>query len=151
MYHIAYILFAMLVTLSQSARSAEEYLPHHITVTTGYSWHGDEESVYTGVDYIYSFRNNVTLAAFVEDVRGDFDLQAVGLLVGKKWHNGFQISIGPGVEYKIEKDKYLMLLRATAAYQWHFGSWSAGPVVSYDTIEDASNTTYVGVGVGYGF
>jgi hypothetical protein len=137
--------------LTSAAMSGEAHHPHHIAAGTGYSWHGDKESIYTGVDYVYSFTNGFTIGAFLEDVRGDFDLQAVGILFGKKWSNGLKLSVGPGVEYKIEKDEKLLLLRATAAYDWHIGNWTVGPILSYDTIEDVSNTTYLGLTVGYGF
>ena len=142
----------LLLVISQAGYAAENnHHPHHVAVASGYSWHGNEESVYTGVDYIYGFQNGFTVGAFLEDVRGDYDLQAVGVLFGKTWANGFSVSAGPGVEYKIKKDKYLLLLRTTAAYNWHFANWSIGPILSFDAIEDASNTTYLGIAVGYGF
>jgi hypothetical protein len=142
----------LVLLISQSVYAADnDHHPHHVAVATGYSWHGDEESVYTGVDYLYGFANGFTVGAFLEDVRGDYDLQAVGVLFGKQWENGFSLSAGPGVEYKIKKDQHLLLLRTTLAYNWHFSNWSVGPILSYDTIEDASNTTYFGIALGYGF
>jgi hypothetical protein len=146
------LLLLLLLVASRAGYAAERsHHPHHVAAATGYSWHGNEESVYAGVDYVYSFQNGFTVGAFIEDVRGDFDLQAVGVLFGKKWSNGFSLSAGPGVEYKIKKDKHLFLVRATAAYNWHFSNWSIGPIFSYDAIEDASNATYLGIAVGYGF
>ena len=34
---------------------------------------------------------------------------------------------------------------------WHVGGLSIGPVVSYDLIEDESDSAYVGIAVGVGF
>jgi len=145
-------LIGLLLELSAvAAIAADDHHPHHAAVATGAAWHGNESSSFIGVDYVYSFSSGITAGAFYEEVRGDFDLQAWGVLVGTSFDNGFKISAGPGAEYKLKKKKTLLLFRTTAGYDWHFGSWSLGPVVSYDLIEDESNTLYLGVAVGYGF
>ncbi len=137
--------------LSPSVMSADEHYSHHVAVVTGWSWHGNEEAVYLGADYVYNFANRVTLGAFIEGVSGDYELQAVGIMLGRTFANGFKFSVGPGVEYKVKKDQTLGLFRATLAYDWHIGRWSVGPTVSHDWIEDASDTTYAGLAVGYSF
>ena len=147
-----YLLPMCLLLVANFVQAAgDAHHPHHVALVGGYSWHGNEESVYVGADYVYSFPSGLTLGGFIEDVRGDFDLQAVGVMVGKQFQSGFKISAGPGVEYKIKKDKYLGLVRAMVGYDWKFGSFTVGPALSYDWIEDASNTTYLGLQFGYGF
>ena len=125
--------------------------PHHVAVSTGGAWHGNEASTYLGVDYVYTFQNGWSAGVFVEQVRGDFDLAAYGIAVGKFLDNGWKFGTGPGVETKLKNDKTLFLWHFTAGYDWHFGNWSVGPIASFDYIEDASNTTYFGISVGYGF
>ena len=135
-----------------SAHSAEDdHHPHHVAVAGGAAWHDDKNSAYLGADYVYSFQSGYTAGAFYEEVSGDFDLQAWGVLFGKNFSNGLKFSAGPGAEYKLKKKKTLRLVRTMAGYDWHFGNWSVGPVVSYDFIEDESNTVYMGVAVRFGF
>ena len=125
--------------------------PHHVAAATGAAWHDDKSSAYLGLDYVYNFESGFTAGVFYEEVSGDFDLQAWGALFGRTFSNGFKFSAGPGAEYKLKKKETLLLFRTTAGYDWHFGSWSVGPAIAYDFIEDESNTLYVGVAVGYGF
>lgn len=125
--------------------------PHHLAMATGAAWHGSESSAYLGFDYAYTFSNGLAAAVFVEQVRGDFDLAAYGFAVGKFFDNGWKVSTGPGVETKLKNNKTLFLWHFNVGYDWHFGNWSVGPIASFDYIEDASNTTYLGVSVGYGF
>ena len=125
--------------------------PHHVAVATGGAWHGSETSAFLGLDYAYTFENGYSAAIFIEQVRGDFDLAAYGLSFGKFFDNGFKFGTGPGFETKLKNDKTLFLWHVTVGYDWHFGSWSIGPVASYDFIEDASNTQYLGISIGYGF
>ena len=57
---------------------------------------------------------------------------------------------GPGVETKLKDDKNLLLFRTKVGFDWHHNSFSYGPFVSYDLIEDATDTLYLGFAVGYG-
>ena len=124
---------------------------HHIGVAGGATFHGSESAAYLGFDYVYTFDNGYAAAVFVEQVRGDFDLAAYGLSFGKFFSNGWKVATGPGIETKLKEEKNLFLWHFTAGYDWRFGRWTVGPVASYDYIEDASNTAYFGLGVGYGF
>lgn len=124
---------------------------HHVAVATGAAWHGHESSAYLGFDYAYTFDNGYSAAIFVEQVSGDFDLAAYGLSFGKFFDNGWKLATGPGFETKLKDDKTLFLWHVTIGYEWRFDNWSVGPVASFDYIEDASNTTYLGVSIGYGF
>lgn len=141
----------MIVLPTAGALAAEGAHPHHVAVAFGASRHDGKNSEFWGVDYSYTFQNNVYLLGFYEQVRGDFNISAVGVQVGKKFGHGFKIAIGPGVENKLKKNKNLALIRTTVGYDWHKGNWSFGPALSYDLIEDASNTAYVGFAVGFGF
>jgi len=125
--------------------------PHHVAVVVGAARHNGKNSVAWGADYAYTFDNNVFLQGFYEQVRGEFNISAFGVLIGKHFGHGWQAGIGPGVETKLKSGKNLAMLRMTIAYDWHFGNWSIGPGLTYDVIEDASDTVYLGVGVGYGF
>ena len=125
--------------------------PHHVAVAAGAAWHGSESSAYLGIDYAYTFKNGISAAVFVEQVRGDFDLAAYGFAVGRFFENGWKVSTGPGVETKLKNNKTLFLWHFNVGYDWRFGNWSVGPIASFDYIEDASNTTYLGISLGYGF
>lgn len=125
--------------------------PHHVAVATGAAWHGSKASTYLGIDYAYTFSNGWSAVVFAEQVRGDFDVAAYGLAIGRVFESGWKVSTGPGIETKLKDDKNLFLWHINVGYDWHFGSWSLGPIASFDSIEDASNTVYLGVSLGYGF
>jgi len=142
---------AFLLGFSPLARSAGDEHPHHISVATGGAKHHGETSLYLGVDYVYRFKNDYAAGVFFENVSGDFDLRAYGLIFGKYFANGFKLAAGPGVEKKIKNNKNLFLFHITGGYDWHAGRWSYGPIATIDFIEDNSQTYYLGFGVGYGF
>lgn len=125
--------------------------PHHVSVVAGAARHNGKNSFAWGADYSYTFSNDVYVEAFYEQVRGDFNISAFGALVGKKFGHGWQAGIGAGVETKLKSGENLALIRTTIGYNWHFGNWSFGPGLTYDIIEDASDTVYLGVAFGYGF
>ena len=125
--------------------------PHHLAGTLGAGHHNGKNSEFWGADYAYTFSNDVYLAGFYEQVRGEFNIGAWGVQVGQRFDNGWRVAIGPGVETKLKTGKNLLLVRATVGYDWHRGNWSYGPILSYDAIEDVSNTVYLGLAVGYGF
>lgn len=125
--------------------------PHHVAAAVGVARHGSKNSGFWGVDYAYTFSNQVYLLGFYEQVRGDFNISAFGAQVGKRFGHGWKAAIGPGVETKLKSGKNLALLRMTLGYDWHSGNWSFGPVLNFDVIEDASDTLYLGIAVGYGF
>jgi hypothetical protein len=143
--------FAATLMAPAVARGQEDHRPHHIAVATGYAQHSGKGSGYLGIDYVYTFQSNFTLGAFFEDVRGGFDVQAFGVDFGKKFSSGAKFSLGPGVETKLKSGENLWLFRTKVGYDWNRDRWSFGPTVSYDFIEDASNTWYLGVAVGYEF
>lgn len=125
--------------------------PHHVAVGAGAARHNGKNAFAWGADYSYTFDNKVFLGGFYEQVRGDFNINAFGALVGKKFGHGWQAGIGAGVETKLKSGKNLALIRTQIGYDWHFGNWSFGPGLTYDIIEDASDTVYLGVAFGYGF
>ena len=73
------------------------------------------------------------------------------MAIGRFFDNGFKLSTGPGFETKLKNDKTLFLWHFTAGYDWHFDNRAVGPIASFDYIEDASNTVYLGVSVGRRF
>ena len=149
--HVALLCVAWACIAVAPAAAEEGAHPHHIAISTGIGSHGSKTSGYLGLDYAYTFGNGISAAVFVEQVRGDFDLNAYGLAVGKSFSNGWKMSTGPGVETKLKNNKKLFLWHFDVGYDWHFGNWSVGPIASFDFIDDASNTTYLGVSIGYGF
>ena len=148
------VLLTLLVGASYAPRAfaAEDSShPHHVAVVAGAARHNGKNSFAWGADYSYTFDNKVFLQGFYEQVRGEFNISAFGALVGKKFGHGWQAGIGPGVETKLKSGKNLALIRTTIGYDWHFGNWSFGPGLTFDIIEDASDTVYLGVAFGYGF
>ena len=145
----ALTLIAMLPSLAQSAEDGHH--SHHLAASVTLARHGGKTSSGIGVDYAYVFESGFAIAGYFEDVRGDFDVQAYGLAFGRFFDNGFKASTGPGIETKLKSNKNLFLWHLTAGYDWHSGNWSYGPIVTYDFISDASNTVYLGFGIGYGF
>lgn len=148
-----YLCAALLAALypGVNARAAEGAHPHHIAGVVGVARHKSKNSEFWGVDYAYTFENELSVFVFYEQVRGEFDINAFGVQVGTHFGGGFKAAIGPGIETKLQKDKNLLLLRLTFGYDWHFDNWSIGPVATYDFIEDESDTVYLGLSVGYGF
>ena len=125
--------------------------PHHVAGAVGLARHNGKNSEFWGVDYSYTFTNQVYLLGFYEQVRGEFNISAFGLQVGKHFGGGWKAGLGAGIETKLKSGKNLALIRTTVGYDWHFGNWSIGPAVTYDLIEDVSDTVYVGFAFGYGF
>ena len=136
---------------TQILANEEVHQPHHLALAGGVGWHDSEDSAFLGIDYFYAVSNSWGLGAFYEEVNGDFDLQAWGVLAKASWGHGFSFAFGPGYEYKLAKDKTLFLFRLQGGYSWHFGSWSVGPVITADLIEDGNSTYYAGFTVGYGW
>ncbi len=133
------------------AHSADEHHPHHVGVTGGIAGHDSKASGFIGLEYSYRFKNDWAALVFTEQVRGDFDVDLFGIGAIKHFANGFKIAAGPGVERKIKKNKTLFLIHVGVGYDWHSGSWSYGPVVAIDFIEDSNQVYYAGFGFGYGF
>ena len=125
--------------------------PHHLAVGGGLARHNGENSEFWGVDYSYTFANDVYVLGFYEQVRGDFNISAAGVQVGKHFGNGWKAALGPGVETKLKSGKELLLLRATIGYDWHHKGMSFGPMFTYDVIEDLSDAAYFGFSFGFGF
>ena len=148
------VLAALIVTgwIAPSALAGDDGShPHHVAAAVGIARHNGKNSEFWGVDYAYTFSNKVYLLGFYEQVRGEFNISAFGVQVGKHFGGGWKAAVGPGVETKLKSGKNLALLRTTVGYDWHSGSWSYGPVLNFDIIEDASDTIYLGFAVGYGF
>lgn len=145
-------LFAvLLMNLMAPVHAADEHHPHHLAVGAGGARHNSKNSAFVGLDYAYRFENDYGVLVFAEQVRGDFDINAFGIGLVKFFPSGWKVAVGPGVETKLKNDKNLFLVHVSAGYDWHKGSWSFGPFASYDFIEDASNSVYLGFSVGYGF
>ena len=141
---------ASLLFISTLLHADEEaHQPHHLAVAGGVGWYESKSSAFLGIDYFYAVSNSWALGAFYEEVNGDFDLQAWGVLAKASWGHGFSFAFGPGYEYKLAKDKTLFLFRLQAGYSWHAGSWSVGPVITADLIENGNSTYYAGFTVGY--
>ena len=125
--------------------------PNHMAVATGAARYKNDWSAYIGIDYIRSRPDGWGVGGFYEEVDGDFDLQVIGLLFSKNFHNGWKFNFGPGLERKIKKDKYLAVFRSQVGYDWHSGQWSWGPQLTLDLIEDGNSTWYAGISLGYGW
>ena len=78
--------------------------PHHIAIAGGAARHNDENSGYLGVDYTYRFKNDYLVGAFAEEVSGDFNIRAFGLIFGRYFGDGWKVGTGPGVETKLKNN-----------------------------------------------
>jgi len=145
------LLAASAPAAGQSPATNPDHSRHHVAAGYGYARHGSRDSDYLALDYTYLFPSSFTLGAYFEDVRGAFDTQAFGVSFGKRYANGLRFSLGPGVETKLKERYTLLLFRAKAGFDWHRDRWSFGPSVSYDAIEDVTDTWYAGIDVGYSF
>jgi hypothetical protein len=148
------LIFNLLMTallFSQVCTAEEEHHRHHVALAGGIAWHDSKNSGFLGVDYVYRFKGPWTAGVFYEEVSGDFDVRALGLIIGRQFDSGWKIAAGPGLEYKINKDKTLKLFRVTTGYDWTNGNWTMGPIATADLIEGGEHTYYVGLAVGYGF
>ena len=133
---VALLILLVVAFLGAPAIAAEDgHHPHHVAVAVGYGAQSSKNSTFVGLDYAYNFENGNYVGLFYEMARGDFDIDAFGVLFGRKWGDGWKASIGPAIETKLKKDKDLLLVRGQVAYEWHSGDWSWGPVASYDVIE----------------
>ena len=140
-----------LASVAASAAEEEAHHKHHVAAGGGMTWHHDHNSAYLGFDYVYRFDSNFAVGAFYEEVSGDFDLRAYGLIFGKYFANGWKVGVGPGVENKITHDKTLLLFHVSTGFDWHHGNWTFGPTATIDFIEDSSSSYYLGFSVGRGF
>jgi len=145
------LLAAAAPAAGQSPAASRNHSAHHVAMGYGYARHGSKDSDYVALDYTYTFPSTFTLGGYFEDVRGAFDTQAFGISFGKKYASGLRFSVGPGIETKLKDNSNLLLFRGKAGFDWHRDRWSFGPSVSYDAIEDTTNTWYAGIEVGYSF
>ncbi len=128
---LALVLGILPVWIADTSIASEDgHHPHHIAISGGAAWHNDESSAFLGVDYAYRFTNDYLVGAFAEEVRGDFDIGAFGLILGRYFGDGWKVGTGPGVETKLKNNKNLFLWHESGGYDWHHGNWSFGPVVS---------------------
>ena len=147
------ICLCLALTAPGNSLAAEdgEHHSNHLAFGGGYAENNNKGSGYYGLDYINYRPDGWGVGGFYEEVDGDFDLQVIGLLFSRKWDSGWKFNFGPGIERKLEKDKYLALLRLQTGYDWHSGHWSWGPAATLDLIEDGNSTWYLGFVVGYGW
>ena len=66
----------------------EVHQTHHLALAGGVGWHKSEDSAFLGIDYFYTVSNSWGLGAFYEEVNGDFNLQAWGVLAKVSWGHG---------------------------------------------------------------
>lgn len=145
------LLITALLCVRVYAADEEEHHRHHVAIAGGAAWHDGHNSGYLGVDYVYRFNGPWAAGVFYEEVSGDFDVRAWGLIIGRYFESGWKIGVGPGAEYKIKKDKTLALFHISTGYDWRKGNWTMGPVATVDFIEGGEHTYYLGLAVGYGF
>ena len=128
---------------------------HHVTVTLGYAAERkrdkDEEAGAIGLDYAYRFTEQWGAGAFVEAL-GDDVVRDVSLGVLAGWHPapGLFLVTGPGIEFAETKNEWLW--RFGAGYDFHLqNGWTAGPRLTYDTIEGGKRTTILSLALGKEF
>ncbi len=94
----ALLTLALVPFLGTSALAEDGHHPHHVAVALGTGWQSSGNSTFAGLDYAYNFENGNYVGLFYEAARGDFDIDALGVLFGRNWGNGWKASIGPAIE-----------------------------------------------------
>jgi hypothetical protein len=152
LFRIGMFTFALFSSALYAEEANEEHShSHHVAAATGIAWHDDHSSAYLGVDYLYRLNGQWAVGGFYEEVSGDFNLRAWGLIFNRYFGHGWRVGFGPGAELKLKNNQTLGLLHFSAGYDWHRGSWSFGPNARLDLIEGGKHTYYLGVLLGYGF
>ena len=117
--------------------------PHHVAVVAGAARHNGKNSATWRAGYSYTFDNRVFLQGFYEHVRGEFNISAFGVLVGKKFAHGWQAGIGAGVEAKLMSSESFSLPTTRLAHgiadpnntigtmKFKSGNVSTGPSLGY--------------------
>jgi hypothetical protein len=146
---IACTLVSLVAGVAHASEQVEH--PHHLAFGVGLARHIGDNSEFWGIDYSYTFGNELYVLGFYEQVRGDFNVSAAGVQLGKHFGTGWKIAVGPGVETKLKSGKELLLFRSTIGYEWHHERVSFGPTITYDAIEDLSDVVYAGFSFGLGF
>ena len=126
---------------------------HHLAVAGGVAYKAEKpkSAWFLGLDYEYRLNPTLGLGAYYEETLGDFDLQALGVMLFVHPTDGLKLGVGAAVERKFGENKRKALIRLKAAYDFHAGSVTWGPMAAWDLIEDQSNVVYVGIGIGFGF
>ncbi len=148
----AVAVLASLLLLPTPAAAADDH-HHHVSVVGGGAFKAEKpkSSFFLGAEYEYKFNSKVGLAAYYEETLGDFDLQAFGVMFLIHPTDSLKLGAGAAVERKFGERKNKALIRLQAAYDFHIGNTTLGPMFAWDLIEDQSNVVYVGFGLGYGF
>lgn len=132
------MVLAIVFMITPSFAADGSHHKHHVAVVGGLARNNDTFIV--SADHV-----------FYEEVSGDFDIRAWGLIIGRYFDSGWKIGAGPGAEYKFKKNKTLALFHVSGGYDWHLRNWSIGPVATLDFIEGGEQTYYLGMSIGYGF
>ena len=133
-----FLVLAIVFMITPSFAADGSHHKHHVAVVGGLARNNDTFIV--SADHV-----------FYEEVSGDFDIRAWGLIIGRYFDSGWKIGAGPGAEYKFKKNKTLALFHVSGGYDWHLRNWSIGPVATLDFIEGGEQTYYLGMSIGYGF
>ena len=76
---VAVLLAAGGTAATPNAVAAEDgHHPHHVAAAVGAASHGGKISAAAGLDYAYIFESRFAVGVYFEEVRGDFDIQAIG-------------------------------------------------------------------------
>ena len=129
----------------------EHHYKNHFGFSAGPAFHGGETAAFLGLDYIRRFGSLVGVGVYVESVRGEFDLEGGGVVVGLWPGAGWKVAVGAGVERKLGKNETKRLVSVNAGYDFHGKRWSIGPLLAIDFVEDNSEVIYLGAAFGFGF
>ena len=124
---------------------------HHVETVLGLAWNDGKNAGSIGIEYEYRFTKKYGVAVFLDTTYRGFDLEALGALFTAHPSKGWKAFAGLGSERKLDEGKDKALARLGAAYAFHVGNGSIGPVVAYDFLEDSSDVVYLGVAIGFGF
>ena len=143
---------ALLVAAISSAHAAGADHPHHLAVVGGYATKSSgKEAAFVGIEYEYRLSDLWGIGGYAETTWGDFDLEALGLIATLHPGGGWKVLGGLGIERKLGTKKDKLLGRLGVGYDFHVGSFSIGPLIAVDFIEDFSEVYYLGLAAGVGF
>jgi hypothetical protein len=146
------LLIAQLLSAEIALGSDEhEWHPHHVSVPFGAVFKSSEIATFSGLEYEYRINDHIGMGGFYEEVFGQIDLQAFGLLFNYHPDNSWKLSGGPAVERKLGSSENKFLVKLAVGYDFHAGNWSFGPTAAVDFVEDNHQVGYLGWTIGYGF
>jgi hypothetical protein len=151
-----FLVIAPAISAEESHEGADAFHRHHVGLIAGGTFdEHDRTGPAIGVDYEYRFNRRLGLGGLLEYAGGDFEHVLLGIPIFFHPNEHWLLALAPATEvHKDEKHderKRDWVVRASVAYQFHFGDgYSVSPVFSADFSEH--ETLYVaGLALAFGW